>query len=303
MNNKFFLPNHSITWTAHASHLCAGGEEYSDTCEGDGGGPLVCAAVPETIEDEEISAGEGGAGTVDNSEPDQNDEADEGDDYTDPDPIFGEFKPDYDGSEDLDDDDVFGDDYPDEYPDEDTNVFESDNLYDDYPCDDSEDTLGLRESALCKKGARSSPGESGKVTTKIKPDIKVKCCLSVENDNDALDLRTVEKKKRSANPQASEDLFDYYDYGTSDQADDGNSDLFNQYTDIPESVGNRDDDVDDIRLVQLGVVAWGIGCGRAGLPSVYSSVASARCWLDQVMSCYQPSAGTGDLKTSDSGRM
>ena len=160
LNNKFFLPNHSITWTAHASHLCAGGEEYSDTCEGDGGGPLVCAAVPETNEDEEISAGEGGAGTVDNSEPDEPD-------YSEPDPIFGEFKPDYDGSEDLDDDDVFGDSY--EYPDEDTNVFESDNLYDDYPCDDSEDTLGLRESALCKKGARSSPGESGKVKTRLCP--------------------------------------------------------------------------------------------------------------------------------------
>ena len=124
----------------------------------------------------------------------------------------------------------------------------------------------------------------------------------MENDNDALDLRTVEKKRRSANPQGGGGG-DYYDYGTYDQTDDGNSDLFNQYPDIPESVGNRDDDVDDIRLVQLGVVAWGIGCGMAGLPSVYSSVASARCWLDQVMSCYQPSAGTGDLKTSDSGRM
>ena len=137
------------------------------------------------------------------------------------------------------------------------------------------------------------------------PNIEIKCCLPVETDNDALDLRTTEKKKRSANPQ-DDDLFggggDYvYDYGTDDQADDGG--LFNQYPDNPENVGNRDDDFEDIRLVQLGVVAWGIGCGRAGLPSVYSSVASARCWLDQVMSCYQPSAGTGNLKTSDSGRI
>ena len=126
------------------------------------------------------------------------------------------------------------------------------------------------------------------------PNIEIKCCLPVETDNDALDLRTTEKKKRSANPQ-DDDLFggggDYvYDYGTDDQAED-------------ENVGNRDDDLEDIRLVQFGVVAWGIGCGKAGVPSVYSSVASARCWLDQVMSCYPPSAGSGNLKTSDSGRI
>ena len=123
------------------------------------------------------------------------------------------------------------------------------------------------------------------------PNIEIKCCLPVEAGNDALDLRTTEKKKRSANPQ-DDDLFggggDYvYDYGTDDQ----------------ENVGNRDDDFEDIRLVQLGVVAWGIGCGKAGLPSVYSSVASARCWLDQVMSCYPPSAGTSAFRTSDSGRI
>ena len=123
------------------------------------------------------------------------------------------------------------------------------------------------------------------------PNIEIKCCLPVKTDNDALDLRTTEKKKRSANPQ-DDDLFggggDYvYDYGTDDQ----------------ENVGNRDDDFEDIRLVQLGVVAWGIGCGKAGLPSVYSSVASARCWLDQVMSCYPPSAGTSAFRTSDSGRI
>ena len=59
---------------------------------------------------------------------------------------------------------------------------------------------------------------------------------------------------------------------------------------------SAEDGSNDIRLVQLGVVAWGIGCGRAGLPSVYSSVASARCWLDQVMSCYQPTDEL-DLRT------
>ena len=42
------------------------------------------------------------------------------------------------------------------------------------------------------------------------------------------------------------------------------------------------------RLVQVGVTAWGVGqeCGQEGVPSVYSSVISARCWLDQIMSCY-----------------
>lgn len=211
LNNNYFLPNHSITWTAHASHLCAGGEIDSDTCEGDGGSPLVCAAVLKI--NEEISAGEGGAGTGTVE-------------TTTPDPIFGDFENEYDDEA----DEVFED--LDEYQEEDTDVFEG---YEDYPCDDSEDALGLRESALCKN--------------------------------------------------------------------DGDSELFNQYPDNPETVDNRDDDFDDIRLVQLGVVAWGIGCGKAGFPSVYSSVASARCWLDQVMSCYQPNTGTGDPKTSDSGRM
>jgi len=42
LNNKYFQPNHSISWRTHESFLCAGGEEMQDTCEGDGGGPLVC---------------------------------------------------------------------------------------------------------------------------------------------------------------------------------------------------------------------------------------------------------------------
>ena len=29
-------------WILHPSFLCAGGEGPSDTCQGDGGGPLVC---------------------------------------------------------------------------------------------------------------------------------------------------------------------------------------------------------------------------------------------------------------------
>jgi len=44
-----------------------------------------------------------------------------------------------------------------------------------------------------------------------------------------------------------------------------------------------------LTLVQSGVTAWGIGCGMAGLPAIYSSLASAACWIDQVMSCYTDS--------------
>jgi len=42
LNKEYFQPNHSISWRTHESFLCAGGEEMQDTCEGDGGGPLVC---------------------------------------------------------------------------------------------------------------------------------------------------------------------------------------------------------------------------------------------------------------------
>ena len=135
LNDNYFTPNHSITWTAHSSHLCAGGEENSDTCEGDGGGPLVCVAAPEV---EEITAGEGGvgeggAGAVDNSDCDDCD-----------DPIFGEFENEYDPP-----DEVFGD------------LFGGDQAYDYDPCDETDDALGLRGSELCKKSAGDSPGESG----------------------------------------------------------------------------------------------------------------------------------------------
>jgi len=36
--------------------------------------------------------------------------------------------------------------------------------------------------------------------------------------------------------------------------------------------------------VQVGAVAWGIGCGDK-IPSVYSSIPEAMCWIDWVMSC------------------
>jgi hypothetical protein len=33
--------------------------------------------------------------------------------------------------------------------------------------------------------------------------------------------------------------------------------------------------------LQVGITAWGIKCGL-GLPGVYSDVAHAMCWIDQV---------------------
>jgi len=56
--------------------------------------------------------------------------------------------------------------------------------------------------------------------------------------------------------------------------------------------------------VQVGVVAWGIKCGQEGMPSVYSSVAHGRCWLDQIMSCYTSQRSETidsdlDLRTTD----
>merc|ERR1711915_235533 len=41
------------------------------------------------------------------------------------------------------------------------------------------------------------------------------------------------------------------------------------------------------RWVQVGAVAWGVGCGEE-VPSVYSSVPNSMCWIDWVMSCVPP---------------
>ena len=34
------------------------------------------------------------------------------------------------------------------------------------------------------------------------------------------------------------------------------------------------------RFSVVGLVAWGLGCGRKGVPGVYTSVAAAREWID-----------------------
>ena len=36
---------------------------------------------------------------------------------------------------------------------------------------------------------------------------------------------------------------------------------------------------------QVGIVAWGIGCGQQGVPGVYTDVANQKCWIDWTMAC------------------
>ena len=36
---------------------------------------------------------------------------------------------------------------------------------------------------------------------------------------------------------------------------------------------------------QVGIVAFGVGCGEQDVPGVYTSVAEQVCWLDWVMGC------------------
>ncbi|RVE43042.1 hypothetical protein evm_012313 [Chilo suppressalis] len=37
------------------------------------------------------------------------------------------------------------------------------------------------------------------------------------------------------------------------------------------------------RYYQAGIVSWGLGCGREGLPGMYSDVAALRSWVDRVV--------------------
>ncbi|XP_050702320.1 phenoloxidase-activating factor 2-like [Eriocheir sinensis] len=50
------------------------------------------------------------------------------------------------------------------------------------------------------------------------------------------------------------------------------------------------------RYVQVGVVAWGIGCGTLGVPGVYADVLKARPWMDQVINDHFSNAGGMSVK-------
>lgn len=39
------------------------------------------------------------------------------------------------------------------------------------------------------------------------------------------------------------------------------------------------------RFTQVGIVAWGIGCGEENVPGVYTDVAAQVCWIDWTMAC------------------
>jgi len=89
---------------------------------------------------------------------------------------------------------------------------------------------------------------------------------------------------------------------------DENDDIFSEVDendDIFSEMDLRDANTESGKIVQVGVVAWGIECGKEGMPSVYSSVIEGRCWLDQIMSCYgqdravDSTIGNLDLRSTD----
>merc|ERR1719427_513538 len=42
---------------------------------------------------------------------------------------------------------------------------------------------------------------------------------------------------------------------------------------------------DPEHYTQVGIVAWGIGCGEENVPGVYTDVAEQACWIDRAMAC------------------
>jgi len=50
--------------------------------------------------------------------------------------------------------------------------------------------------------------------------------------------------------------------------------------------GDTDGFTDPV-YTQVGIVAWGIGCGQEDVPGVYTDVAAQVCWIDWVMACQE----------------
>ena len=50
---------------------------------------------------------------------------------------------------------------------------------------------------------------------------------------------------------------------------------------------------------QAGIVSYGIGCGEDGIPSVYSDVSSAVCWIDQQVSDFYGDQSYYDFERSE----
>ena len=54
----------------------------------------------------------------------------------------------------------------------------------------------------------------------------------------------------------------------------------------------------DEKWVQVGAVAWGLGCGD-DVPAIYSSIPRAMCWVDWVMSCVDIAETNIDLTDAE----
>ncbi len=42
---------------------------------------------------------------------------------------------------------------------------------------------------------------------------------------------------------------------------------------------------DDAQYVQAGIVGWGVGCGKEGIPGVYTDISSQLCYIDWATRC------------------
>ena len=42
-------------------------------------------------------------------------------------------------------------------------------------------------------------------------------------------------------------------------------------------------------IYQVGITAWGIGCGQSGVPGAYASISSNLCFIDWAIKCKEQS--------------